>query len=123
MTRTLTYLACPYAHHDPAVCEDRFLKVNTAAAVLIAQGYLVFSPISHSHPIAACGALPSGWDFWERFDRAYLDVSERVVVLRLGGWRESVGVTAEIAIARAANVPVYFMDEGDDALYPSESES
>jgi len=68
----------------------------------------VFSPIVHSHPLVAF-ALPTGWDFWERIDRAYLARCDEVVVLMLDGWRESAGVRAEIALAHDLGKPVRFL--------------
>ena len=53
--------------------------------------------------------LPDDWQFWQRHDRRYLDVCDEVVVLMLDGWRESVGVQAEIAIARELGKPVTFL--------------
>lgn len=48
----LTYLACPYSHPDRDVRQRRFDQVNAAAAWLILNEQMVFSPISHSHPIS-----------------------------------------------------------------------
>ena len=87
----IIYLAAPYSHQDPAVMEARFQAANHAAAALMRQGYLVFSPISHTHPIAVLGGLPRDWDYWDRFDRAMLATCSRLVVLMLDGWRVSPG--------------------------------
>jgi len=108
-TRTLTYLAVPYSHADPAIRAARFKAANAAAGLLMQGGAIVFSPISHTHPIAEECDLPKGWEFWHAFDRAYLACSKRVVVLCIEGWRESVGVSAEIKIAEEMGVPVEFM--------------
>jgi hypothetical protein len=69
-----------------------------AAAELMRAGHIVYSPVSHSHPIAQHG-LPTDWSYWEWVDRRFLEVCDEVVVLTLDGWRESVGVRAEIRIA------------------------
>ena len=85
--KKIIYLACPYSHTDPEIREFRFRQVNEAASRLMKMGKIVFSPISHTHPIALAGDLPLGWDYWESFDRAYLEASQEVVVLyarRLG---------------------------------------
>lgn len=108
--RVLTYLACPYSHHDRAVRVARFEAANRAAAALMQAGHRVFSPISHTHPIAEAGDLPLGWDYWEAFDRAYLSISARVVVLRIDGWDQSKGVAAELRIAAEAGLPVEYFD-------------
>ena len=109
--RPLDYLACPYSHPDPKVMEERFHAANRAAARLMEAGALVFSPISHTHPIAVDGELPRGWEFWDRYDRAVLSCCHKVEVLPLVGWRESTGVQAEIAIAKEMGIPVEFLPE------------
>lgn len=110
MTRPLTYLASPYSHPDRAVRVARFEAAARAAARLASDGEIVFCPIAMSHPMAEAGELPGEWEFWERFDRAHLSVSRRIVVLTLDGWRESVGVQAEIVIAQELGLPVDYME-------------
>ena len=105
----LVYLATPYSHERPAVREHRFNVVNRVAADLMRDGVHIYSPISHTHPIAMAGDLPKGWDFWEQYDRAVLAACMKVIVLRQEGWEESKGVAAEIAIAREMGLPVEFI--------------
>lgn len=109
MNRALTYLAVPYSHPDPEIRAARFVAANRAAGMLMAKGHLVFSPISHTHPIAEECDLPKGWEFWQEFDRAYIAASKMLVVLCIDGWRESVGVSAEISIATEMGIPVEYI--------------
>jgi hypothetical protein len=104
----MIYLASPYSHPDTDVRQQRFEAACRAAAELIRHGKTVFSPIAHSHAICRYG-LPLDWRFWQRHDRRYLEVCDEVVVLLLDGWQESVGVKAEIAIARELGKPVSFI--------------
>jgi len=108
MSNQLTYLACPYSHRDAAVREKRFQLANEAAAIMLAHGLVVFSPISHTHPIATQCGLGLGWETWERFDTAFIAVSKEVVVLTIPGWGDSRGIAAERTIANKLGVPVYF---------------
>jgi len=103
------YLASPYSHPDPAVREQRFDTACAAAALLLRDGYLVFSPIAHSHPLTRFG-LPLDWEFWERFDRQHLERCSELIVLMLPGWTSSRGVLAEIAIARELGLPVRYLE-------------
>lgn len=112
----MIYLASPYSHPDPAVREQRFRAACRMAGELMRQGVRVFSPIAHTHPIALEGDLPLGWDFWEQFDREMIAACEAVVVLTLDGWRESKGVTAEIAIAKELGIPVSTCDMADNEM-------
>jgi hypothetical protein len=104
----MIYLASPYSHPDPAVREFRFREACRAAAKLMRRGQAVFSPIAHSHCIATYG-LPTDWRFWEPFDRHQLECCNEVVVLTLDGWRESVGIQAEIRIAGECGKPVRYV--------------
>ena len=109
-SKSLVYLAVPYSHPDCAVREQRFRAANVAAARLMRSGALVFSPISHGHPIAQAGGLPTDWRYWETYCRAVMSACRCVVVLMCDGWRESTGVTAEIDIAKQLGLPVSYMD-------------
>lgn len=111
--RPFLYLACPYAsgNASPDLREQRFQASNRAAAKLMGMGFKVFSPISHSHPIAIAGELPLHWDYWESYDREILKRSHTLVALTLDGWRESPGVQAEIQIAKSEGVRIFLMSE------------
>ena len=109
--RQLTYLACPYSHQNPLIRQARFEAANRAAGNLMARGLMVFSPVSHSHPIAEACDLPKDWEFWREYCLTLLSMAKQVYVLRCLGWTESVGVQAEIAHANEQGIPVFFMDE------------
>ena len=114
--KTLVYLACPYSDERRDVRVERFEKANWASAHLMSKGEHVFSPISHTHPIAEAGGLPLGFDYWEAYDRAVLDCCKAVYVLTLPGWQESVGVQAEIRIASEFSIPVYYLEPSAEGL-------
>jgi len=103
----MIYLASPYTHPDRDVREIRFRAVCAFAAEMMRQGRHVFSPIAHTHPIAAHG-LPGDWAFWESYDRDMIARCDEVAVLCLPGWEESKGVRAEIAIAVDLGLPVRY---------------
>ena len=111
----MIYLASPYSHPDPAIRKLRFRAACKAAAALIRAGATVYSPIVHSHPLEAYG-LPTDWKFWERIDREHLARCDDVVVLKLAGWDRSIGVQAEIAIARERHMPIRFAEPGELCL-------
>ena len=71
---------------------------------------LVFSPISHTHPIAAAGNLPVGWEFWKQYDLTFIEWCDELYVLMADGWRESTGVTAEIKLAKELGKPVRYLE-------------
>ncbi|MGE4157628.1 MAG: DUF1937 family protein [Planctomycetota bacterium] len=105
----MIYLAGPYTDSDPAVREARFQGACRQAAEMLRCGIPVWSPIAYSHALVAHG-LPLDWEFWERFDRAFLEICSEVWVLMLDGWRESKGVQAEIGIAGELGKPVIYVE-------------
>ncbi|GIW80418.1 MAG: hypothetical protein KatS3mg105_2225 [Gemmatales bacterium] len=104
----MIYLASPYSHDDPTVCEQRYRDACRAVAGLLHQGLPAFSPIVHSHPLVQYG-LPADWSFWQRYDRELLARCDEVVVLMLEGWEKSVGVREEVRIARELGKPVRYL--------------
>ena len=82
----------------------------------MAQGHIVYSPISHSHPIAVQCDLPLDYDHWEEADKAFIDWCDAVYVVRIPGWKKSTGVTKEIEYARSQGKGVIYSSDIDDTL-------
>lgn len=112
MKSELIYLACPYSSKEPHMLSARWAVANRVAANLMAEGNYIFSPISHTHPIAEVsnGTLPRGWEYWEGFDRQFLNVCKKIIVIRIPGWEESKGVQAEIKIGQELGIPIEYVD-------------
>jgi nucleoside 2-deoxyribosyltransferase len=92
------YLACPYSH---PTCKEwervRFDLANIAAMTLINAGYIVFSPISHSHPVSSTQpAERNSYVLWLGQDVHFMEWADKCVVLTLPGWLDSHGVKWEI---------------------------
>ncbi len=104
----MIYLASPYSHPDESMRVERFENACSAAAALMTKGQNVYSPIAHTHPIACYGELPKGWDFWEQYDRWFIERCDSVLVLQLPGWSDSRGVNAEIKMAAELGKDVRF---------------
>ena len=113
--KSLVYLAAPYSHDDPAVRQERFEKINEAASFLMRRGLRIFSPISHSHPIALAGGLPGDWEFWKGYDEEILSACRALVVLLLPGWDTSTGVREETKIATGM-IPVSWTNCDETSL-------
>jgi hypothetical protein len=105
------YLASPYNHPDPAVRHDRFVRVAKAAAKLIANGEVVYCAITHTHPIEKYGNLPVGWSYWQALDEFYLDLANKLVIVKIDGYDRSEGIKAETARALALGKPVEYMED------------
>ena len=111
----LVYLAVPYTHAEMEVQEARFHAVNKCAADMMRRGIHVFSPISHTHPIATDSdfPLPADWEYWNEYDFAMLKCCSKIAILQLEGWEISKGVTAEIALAKQLGIPIEYIPAGD----------
>ena len=105
----LIYMASPYTHKDKDVVEHRFDEVCRVTAGLMKEGYFIFSPIAHTHPLTKYG-VPGYWEYWADYDRKCIIACDALGVLMLEGWKESVGVQAEIKIALELGKPIYYLE-------------
>mgnify|MGYP001599269435 CR=1 FL=1 len=106
----MIYLASPYSHPDPKIKERRFQDVCRYAAAMFRNGIHVFSPIAHTHPISVYGLWEWKWEQWKEYDLEFIAMCSEMWVLMLPGWEESVGVAAEIKIAKGLGKPVRYVD-------------
>jgi uncharacterized protein DUF1937 len=105
----MIYLASPYKSSDPRVMVERYDAALKYTASLIQQGHRVFCTVVYTHPLnQLVGQL--GWGFWKPFDFWFLARCDKVIVLKLPGWQESVGVEQEIEAARMLGLPVEFAE-------------
>ena len=107
MKKKRVYLAAPYSHADKRVRSSRFDIVTKVAQQLMAQGVLVYSPITHGHTLAAAGELPGDFQFWSDHCLSFLrHWAEEIWVLAIPGFDSSIGVQAELEEARKLGLPV-----------------
>lgn len=112
---TIAYLASPYNHPDESVKKLRVKTVTATASYLFNQGIFTFSPLTHNVPLMEAGAK-TGWDIWIPYDLELLSRCDKLIILKLSGWRESLGVKAEIAHAKALGIPIEEMDPPEECL-------
>lgn len=115
MKKEKIYLAIPYSIWD---LEKSFKLANKMAAKLMKEGYIVFSPISHSHPI---GKLLTDHqldhDFWMNQDLPWLECCDRVIlaVPNIPNVEKlianSKGISRELEKASELNIPVSYRYE------------
>lgn len=121
----LIYLAIPYSW-NPEIAYD---IANKVSATLMKQGYIVFSPISHSHPIAnnLDESLRKDHEFWMKQDLPILAKCDQLWIVNIKGVdidskkliSESRGVQAEINFAKKTNKEIIYIDSYylDDSQY------
>lgn len=105
---TKIYLACPYSHPCKQWEEIRFNLANIAAMTLINAGFVVFSPLSHSHPISLTQPGSSNTHaLWLGQDLYFLEWADVLAVLAIPGWVESYGVKWEGDWFRHNKKPIF----------------
>jgi nucleoside 2-deoxyribosyltransferase len=105
----IIYLATPYSHSNFQIQQDRFSLACQITAKLINQGHLVFSPIAHGHPISLHGNVATHWEHWKMLDVALLSRCDSLWVAMIQGWESSVGIKAELGIAKKLGKPIFFL--------------
>ena len=101
------YLACPYSHPEVRVRLWRVAHADKKAAELMSAGNLVFSPLSHSHPISHWYEVdPCDHDFWLRQDLWILDICDEMHILCLPGWGKSKGIKVEFEHAESKGIGI-----------------
>lgn len=105
------YFASPYSSKDQAIVEARYLEQQRLVAHLIKEHeLLIINPIEMCHNIGKNYGLPQGYDFWMKRDRKLISISDAVIVALMPGWKESKGVTDEIAYAKSLRHRVFYID-------------
>ena len=112
-TDKLYYLASPYSHKNQFIQVYRYEAVIYAAATLTKMGFALLEPIGMSHEQSTRYELPGGYEFWQTRDRTLIDHSDGVIVLRLPGWKNSVGVRDELEYCSSQGKPIYYIDLDD----------
>lgn len=103
-----TYLASPYSHADLYTEVRRYYLARAATRLLLDAGFLIFSPIVYSKRLKTA-ADNHDYGFWMRIDLSILERADRLWVLQLEGWDNSVGVEEEITYANSRGIPITFL--------------
>jgi hypothetical protein len=108
------YLGSPYTKYKAGI-HAAFLAVCSEAARLVSAGVIIYSPIAHTHPIAIHGNIdPLDLNIWLPVERPLMDAACGLIVLKMDGWEESVGLKYEIDLFQQAGKPIIYMDVGQD---------
>lgn len=106
------YLAAPYTDYMPEIRQHRYEEVTKITAELMKEGYIIFSPITHSHYLSEYYGCPNEPKFWQRWYLTFLEHwATDLYVLKLYGWECSKGVSTEIEYARKKGLPITYLDD------------
>lgn len=114
------YVGTPYTKF-PTGREAAWKMACHVTAELIAVGIPALSPISGSHPVAEIGGLdPTDGELWERVNAPLMDAAGALLVFEAVGWRQSSGLSTEIATFKRAGKPIFHMKPSRPLLVPAE---
>ena len=108
------YLALPYSGLE----DESFKVANKVAAYLMSKGYIVFSPISHSHCIAIENDLPGDFEFWKALDESFIEWCDMLIIVIIENdgvnrIKQSTGVQAEIKMAMREGKEIMYLHENN----------
>lgn len=106
----LIYLACPYTHSSVKVRTSRQVVADGVARRLLDWGNLVYSPLSH---FGSLSMMRVDGDLARWHGLRMLERCDVVMVLKLPGWAQSVGVHGEVVLAEELGLPVAYVDDVD----------
>jgi len=96
--KTKIYMAFPYWHKSPDAQQTLIDEANKAAARLIKEGYLVYSPLSHKHAIESSG-ISVDKESWKRINREFILWADQFWVFQIAGPAYSEEFPAELKTA------------------------
>lgn len=105
----LVYLAAPYTHENPLVVDARMSRLCVVDATLMKRGVMTASPLM-KHFLLEHSDLPGDWNYWKDYAEVLLSKCDKMVVVTMQGWEESVGVQAEIKLCEQFGIPVEYLD-------------
>jgi hypothetical protein len=105
------YLASQFSNSKFWVRWYRVYVATKCAAKLMRDGYVVFSPLTHSFFCALFmpKKLMCDFDFWMKQDLPFLEACDCLIIIShdIAQWKESKGVCKEYSRNNAINHPCY----------------
>jgi hypothetical protein len=93
--------------------DEAAIQAARATGLLERAGVPVFSPILKGHALVEHAGFPiHDPELWRRINAPFVAAAKGGIVLRLNGWRESVGIYEEREEFARTGRPVIFMDPG-----------
>ena len=109
MKDKLIYLATPYSKYDAGL-SMAFVDASRLTARLLKEGYRVYCPIAHTHPIAMYGNVdPYDHDIWMTFDQAMMDKADILLIAKMQGWEQSKGIAIEMDVFCRVGKPILYL--------------
>lgn len=113
MIKEIKYLAAPYTHNNKGVESLRHRLITRAAATLTSQKEMIYSPITHCHPMAKTVNLPTDYLYWRSLNHAFIKISKEFIILTLPNWKDSKGIKDDLEYAVSCEIPYKYIDPLD----------
>jgi len=111
------YLAAPYTLYNDK--DDLVQRVTTLAAKIYYHGFIVFSPLTMTHPICKVGLLPEDYSYWNRLDESIIELwATQYWLAAFEGWTQSNGCYREALCAFNKNIPCSIIGTSFEFLAP-----
>lgn len=91
--------------------KTRFLLAEQVTAFLLQDQQWAYSPIVHCHVIAEKYSLPTSFEYWQAYNRCMIRRCDKLFVLDIPGWKESIGVKSEIQFAKLCGLDFRLISE------------
>lgn len=108
--KPLWYFAHPYSASTKPGQIRNFELANERAIRLLDAGYMIFSPISHSHPLQE--VKDSSRDYWISLDKCFMNRCDGLILAP--GWKESKGCRIEKEYFEKTGKFIKLFEEMDD---------
>ncbi len=110
---TLWYVASPFSKYPDGI-EEAFKVVARETARLVKRKIPVFSPITHTYPIALYGEMDQlDHTIWLPCDEPMMRACTGIIMLRMESWEKSYGMQVEYDTFVASGKPVVWMIPGE----------
>lgn len=111
MPESFTYLATPYSRY-PYGLEAAYHEACRAANLLRETRRIrIFCPVAEFHKLAnSLGIDPLDHEFWLAVCRPFMERAADLLLVKMAGWQDSLGVAKEVQAFHAMGKTVGFVD-------------
>jgi hypothetical protein len=112
--RKLWYVAAAYSHPDKQISLFRKKHQELVIGHLASLGIFCLDPLANHYVVETLKIngrtpLPTEFEFWNGFCHRSMDATDGIIVCdTIDGWKESLGVTAEIKYATECEKPILY---------------
>lgn len=118
-----SYVALPYSsgtdYRFPHKEERKKFRYRMALRYIYwaaSRGEHVICTIAMTHEPAELYGMPDDAGYWYDFNLAVIEKAASVTLLMLPGWKDSMGVRAELELAQSLKLPIRYITPVPDRL-------